>query len=58
MKGLQVDAAPFVMLILEKIEALWQAYKAPASLGVPLSVPAACGLYEIFHLKEHLNLFS
>ena len=30
----------------------WQAYRSPASLGEdPLSVPAACGLYEIFHLK-------
>lgn len=30
----------------------WQAYRSPASLGEdPLSVPAAYGLYEIFHLK-------
>lgn len=31
---------------------VWQAYNSPASLGFPLSLPAACGLYEIFHLKQ------
>ena len=31
--------------------ALWQAYQAPASLGFPLSLPSACGRYEIYHLK-------
>ena len=36
----------------------WQAYTSPASLGFPLSVPAACGLYEIFHLKCSLYYYS
>ena len=31
--------------------ALWQAWRSPASLGLPLSVPAACGCHEIDHLK-------
>ena len=31
--------------------ALWQAYQSPASLGLPLSLPSACGRYEIYHLK-------
>ena len=30
---------------------LWQAYHSAASLGFPLSLPAACGRYEIYHLK-------
>ena len=30
---------------------LWQAYHPPASLGLPLSIPSACGRYEIYHLK-------
>ena len=28
---------------------------APASLGFPLSIPAACGRYEIYHLKQSLG---
>ena len=35
-------------------DGLWQAYASPASLGFPLSVPSACGPYEILHLKAHL----
>ena len=38
--------------------ALWQAWRSPASLGFPLSVPAACGCHEIDHLKEKLNSFT
>ena len=30
---------------------IWQAHASPASLRFPLSVPAACGSCEIFHLK-------
>nr|DAH05604.1 MAG TPA: hypothetical protein [Bacteriophage sp.] len=31
---------------------IWQAYHPPASLRAqPLSLPAACGRYEIYHLK-------
>ena len=30
---------------------LRQAYQAPASLGSPLSMPSACGRYEIYHLE-------
>lgn len=33
------------------MKGLWQAHVSPASLGFPLSVPAACGSCEIFHLK-------
>ena len=33
---------------------LWQAWRSPASLGLPLSVPSACGCHEIVHLKEPL----
>ena len=31
--------------------AFWQAWRSPASLGFPLSVPSACGCHEIDHLK-------
>src|SRR5699024_11682716 len=31
---------------------IWQAWRSPASLGFPLSVPAACGCHEIDHLKH------
>ena len=31
--------------------ALWQASPSPASLGLPLSLPSACGRDELYHLK-------
>lgn len=40
-----------VLCLILLLWTTWQAYKPPASLGLPLSVPSACGLYEIFHLK-------
>ncbi len=40
----RISAAPHGMDI-------WQAYPSPASLGSPLSIPAACGRYELYHLK-------
>jgi hypothetical protein len=40
-----------VVLLLCFKKGLWQAYHPPASLGLPLSLPSACGRYEIYHLK-------
>ena len=34
-----------------QISGIWQASPSPASLGFPLSVPAACGRDEIYNLK-------
>ena len=38
--------------------AVWQAYISPASLGFPLSVPAACGLYGFLHLKQPILFYK
>ncbi len=38
-------------LRLRAVVVLWQAWRSPASLGFPLSIPSACGCHEIDHLK-------